>query len=223
MFFPMCGSRGGTGVQTPPPEKPQNIGFLSKTGPNPLKNHKCRFAWGLIMAQFWWYLDPLINWKKENKLDPLWKLFLDPRMFSDVFLSLVIKLFHRGPYKPPLRNSLTLPMGSVASQGVFVSVFLRKPIETCDFPGGWVQTSCPHFGSVHGNSDFNIKRFAWVKVSKGAKIRNRYNQVPHLTLSLIWQTGDTRDQSHLQVWIVASYLVWHCCTSPLLATCIAML
>ena len=31
----MCGSRGGG-----PPEKSQNIGFLSNTGQNPLKNHK---------------------------------------------------------------------------------------------------------------------------------------------------------------------------------------
>ena len=32
---------GGQGVRTPLPEKSQkNIGFLSNTGPNPLKNHK---------------------------------------------------------------------------------------------------------------------------------------------------------------------------------------
>ena len=38
----MGGSRGGVGgqgVQTPP-EKSQNIGFPSNTGPDPLKNHK---------------------------------------------------------------------------------------------------------------------------------------------------------------------------------------
>ena len=29
---------GGQGVRTPPP--PKNIGFLSNTGPDPLKNHK---------------------------------------------------------------------------------------------------------------------------------------------------------------------------------------
>ena len=37
----MCGSRGGGGTGgLDPPEKSQNIGFLSNTGPDPLKNHK---------------------------------------------------------------------------------------------------------------------------------------------------------------------------------------
>ena len=37
----MGGLRGGQGVQIPPPpEKSQNIGFLSNTGPDPMKNHK---------------------------------------------------------------------------------------------------------------------------------------------------------------------------------------
>ena len=41
MTFHMCGSRGGQGLRTPPPpEKLQSIGFLSNTGPDPLKNHK---------------------------------------------------------------------------------------------------------------------------------------------------------------------------------------
>ena len=30
----------GQGVQTPPPEKSQKIGFLSNTGPDLMKNHK---------------------------------------------------------------------------------------------------------------------------------------------------------------------------------------
>ena len=30
----------GDGRSGPPPEKSQNIGFLSNTGPDPLKNHK---------------------------------------------------------------------------------------------------------------------------------------------------------------------------------------
>ena len=35
----MCGARGGrTGGPTPPPEKSQNIGFSSNTGPDPLKS-----------------------------------------------------------------------------------------------------------------------------------------------------------------------------------------
>ena len=38
MFESMSGSRGGG---TPhPPEKSQNIGFLSNSGPDPLKNYK---------------------------------------------------------------------------------------------------------------------------------------------------------------------------------------
>ena len=37
----MRGSRGGTvGPDPPPPEKSQKVGFLSNTGPDPLKNHK---------------------------------------------------------------------------------------------------------------------------------------------------------------------------------------
>ena len=55
---------GGQGVRTPPPpEQLQNIGFLSNTGPDPLKNHKAqclatitsfkwRFAGGAMMARF---------------------------------------------------------------------------------------------------------------------------------------------------------------------------
>ena len=39
---PMCGSRGGMGIRTPPPpfKNHKNIGFLSNTRPDPLKNHK---------------------------------------------------------------------------------------------------------------------------------------------------------------------------------------
>ena len=40
----MGGFRGGQGVRPlplpPPPENHKNIGFLCKTGPDPLKNHK---------------------------------------------------------------------------------------------------------------------------------------------------------------------------------------
>ena len=41
-----------------------------------------------------------------------------------VLFVLVTKVFHRRP------------MGPIASRGMFVSEFLRKPIATCDFPGG---------------------------------------------------------------------------------------
>ena len=85
----MCGSReGGQGVQTPPPplenyKNPpgkitKNIGFLSNTGPDPLRitklpiqhlmvgHHrpvsetplKWRLAGGPLMARLKWYLDP---------------------------------------------------------------------------------------------------------------------------------------------------------------------
>ena len=41
----MCGTKGGGGGDTgsappPPPGKSQNKGFLSNTGPDPMKNHK---------------------------------------------------------------------------------------------------------------------------------------------------------------------------------------
>ena len=36
----MRGSRGGGGGSAPFPENHKNIGFLSKSGPDPLKNHK---------------------------------------------------------------------------------------------------------------------------------------------------------------------------------------
>ena len=38
----MCGSRGGVGMGTEgldPPKNHKNIGFLSNSGPDPLKNH----------------------------------------------------------------------------------------------------------------------------------------------------------------------------------------
>ena len=33
--------------------------------------------------------------------------------------------------------NMTISKGSVASQGGWEPVFLRKPITTSDFPGGW--------------------------------------------------------------------------------------
>ena len=80
----MCGSRGGQG--SGPPEKSQNIGFLSNTGPGPLKNQKASkpaFNVGLSSAaRFYCYLDPLFRYKKKIKkmLYPLWQNSLDPRM-----------------------------------------------------------------------------------------------------------------------------------------------
>ena len=64
---------GGQGVRTPL-KNYKNIGFLSNTGPDPLKNHKAtkptfnvepsfkwRFAGRPMMTQFYGSLDPLIN------------------------------------------------------------------------------------------------------------------------------------------------------------------
>ena len=75
----------GRGSQLPPPEKSQNVGFLSNTGPDPLKNQKATkpaismlghyrpasktpFKWPM-MALFSaiWILSPLIQ---KNFLDP---------------------------------------------------------------------------------------------------------------------------------------------------------
>ena len=40
LIYIMCGSRGGTGVRTPPLKNLKNTGFLSNTGADPLKNQK---------------------------------------------------------------------------------------------------------------------------------------------------------------------------------------
>ena len=99
--------RGGQGVQTPPPLKShKNIGFLSNTGPDPLKITKLpsqhsmlghhrhtsetpfrwRFTGGPIMARLYWYLDPLsphqLKKKTPSKLDPPYKNFLEPNMHT---------------------------------------------------------------------------------------------------------------------------------------------
>ena len=88
MCWPFADPEGGTGGPDPPPLKNhKNIGFLSNTGQDPLKNHKAtvpsqnsmlghhrhvsktpfkwRFAGGPMMARFQFYLDPLINKKKS--------------------------------------------------------------------------------------------------------------------------------------------------------------
>ena len=96
---------GGQGVQTPP-ENHKNIGLLSRTGPDPLKNHKAikpafnvgpwaiiglsrpasktPFKWHFTcgpMMLFECYLNSLSPQKKKlPELDPLGQNFLDPRM-----------------------------------------------------------------------------------------------------------------------------------------------
>ena len=81
--------RGEGGPDPPPLKNHKNIGFLSNTGQDPLKNHKAtepvfndvsssavsetpftwRFAGGRMIAQFSdiWILYPLINLKKKKK------------------------------------------------------------------------------------------------------------------------------------------------------------
>ena len=109
----MCGSReGGTGVpDPPPPENKKTIGFLSNTGPDPLKIEKLpsqhsmlghhrpvpfsetllkwRFAGGPTMDRFKCYLDSLsphkkkqTNKKKTSDVVRDWQNFLDPRMVA---------------------------------------------------------------------------------------------------------------------------------------------
>ena len=39
-IWDMRGSRGGTGGPLPPLKNHKNLGFLSKSGPDPLKNHQ---------------------------------------------------------------------------------------------------------------------------------------------------------------------------------------
>ena len=68
---------GGQGFQTPPPslKNHKNIGFLSSTGPDPLKFSKSqsyqaiksRFAGGPMLAHFKWYLDPLSSKKNKHR------------------------------------------------------------------------------------------------------------------------------------------------------------
>ena len=73
-FSHMHGSREGAGGRNPLLKNHKNIGFLSNTGPDPLKNHKAAKPafndgplsarqWNAInmMAHLWWCLDPPTN------------------------------------------------------------------------------------------------------------------------------------------------------------------
>ena len=91
MLFVMCGSRGGS----PPPLKiHKSIGFLSNSGPDPMKKLRSyrasiqcwaiistpakRFACGPMMARL--KCSPLIKNKNTlSKLDPICQNFLDAR------------------------------------------------------------------------------------------------------------------------------------------------
>ena len=44
----MCGFRGGGQGGPDPPEKHESIGFLSNTGPDPLKNQASIRCWAII-------------------------------------------------------------------------------------------------------------------------------------------------------------------------------
>ena len=98
----MRGSREKGAATPPPPWKShKNIGFLSTTGPDHLKNHKTtkpafdigpakRHLIGVSLAGRWWIAFSgihlhLINEKKTQnnnvvRNEPLWQNFLDPRM-----------------------------------------------------------------------------------------------------------------------------------------------
>ena len=52
-----------------------------------------------------------------------------------LFLCLVIKVFYRGPYEPAYRSNWTQWVQLLLESGS-IPEFLRKPIATCDFPGG---------------------------------------------------------------------------------------
>ena len=107
-------SRGGQGVRTRPPPPPgnnQNLGLLSNTGPDPLKDYKGAkpaFNVGPSSARQWWPAvvcrsslssSPI---KKLSKLDPLWQNFLDPRMTKLTETSSL-----------PMVPELTLPYSSI--------------------------------------------------------------------------------------------------------------
>ena len=66
--YHMGGSRGETvgPDPPPPPEKSQNIVFLSKTGPNPLKNHKA--------------IKPAFNFRPLSLVDRRWPAYSSIRL-----------------------------------------------------------------------------------------------------------------------------------------------
>ena len=95
---------GGRGSGPPTLKNHKNIGFLSNTGPDPLKikklpsqhstcgHHrpapvsktpfKWRFAGGPMMARFKCYWDSLSHHRKKTKNVRVWQNFLDPRMVA---------------------------------------------------------------------------------------------------------------------------------------------
>ena len=92
----MGGSKGGGAMSPDPPEKSQNIGFLSNTGPDPLKNHKATkptfnvshhrpasemaFRWRADDGPLLVLFGSSLPISKTKKLDPIWQNLLDPRM-----------------------------------------------------------------------------------------------------------------------------------------------
>ena len=98
----MCGSDGGPGGRTPSLENHKSIGFLGKTGPDPMKNHKAtkpafnvgpssvRQRNGISMALRWWvdnspllvFLDPLAPYQLKTvvRAEPPRQKNLGPRM-----------------------------------------------------------------------------------------------------------------------------------------------
>ena len=72
-------------------------------------------------------------------------------------------------------------MQSESNDGFFQTIIFRysKKVggQTFSRGGGWGEVGGWGFNFFKGGSNC----FSYIKVSKGAKIRNRYNQVPHLT------------------------------------------
>ena len=98
----------------------------------------------------------------------------ESRKFSQGVLKtfLFIIVFHRGRYEPPSRSNWTQGV-QLLLEGVHTSIS-KEHLATCDFSGGWgFRTPCP---PLDPPMHIHIQ-----KVSKGAKIRNRHNHVPHLT------------------------------------------
>ena len=91
----MHGSRGGTGGPYPPLKNHKTVGFLSNTGPDPLKITKLPSQHPML-GHLWptfsgiWIPTRLPSLTKKDQintseLNPLWQNFLDPPMWALIF------------------------------------------------------------------------------------------------------------------------------------------
>ena len=44
----------------------------------------------------------------------------------------------------------------------------------------------------------------WIKVEKKANIKNRYNEVPHLTLDTIWESDKTQENVTNKMFVIGN-------------------